>query len=181
MYARTIGRGRVDLPDRECASELVAKILRSEMREMETMPIARPAEILLIEDNPGDVLLIQEALRTSGTGSRLHVAEDGTEAMAFLRREGGYEARALPDLIILDLNIPKRDGREVLAEIKSDPEMRRIPVVILTTSDADEDVAQTYDLHANCYITKPVDFDRFTAIVRLIESFWLSIAKLPGR
>ena len=148
---------------------------------METFTITRSAQVLLIEDNPGDVLLIREALRHSRVGNVLHVVEDGAEALRFLRQESRYRNQAHPDLIILDLNIPKRDGREVLAEIKSDAELRRIPVVILTTSDTDDDVLQAYSLHANCYITKPVDFDKFMEIVRFIEIFWFSIVRLPGR
>ena len=143
---------------------------------METM---RPIEILLVEDNPGDVRLTIEALKDGRISNNLHVARDGTEGLRFLHREGPDEQAARPDLILLDLNLPKKNGREVLAEIKVDPELRRIPVVVLTTSQADEDVFKSYDLHANCYINKPVDFDQFIRVVRSIEDFWLTVVKLP--
>lgn len=140
---------------------------------------AKLAEILLVEDSPGDVRLTQEALRESKVRNQLSVVEDGVEAMAFLRREGRYSGVARPDLVLLDLNLPRKDGREVLAEIKADSSLRTIPVVILTTSDAEEDVIKGYGLHANCYITKPVDFGRFITVVRAIDDFWFSIVKLP--
>jgi two-component system, chemotaxis family, response regulator Rcp1 len=139
----------------------------------------RPIEILLVEDNPGDVRLTREALKEAKVRNSLSVANDGVEAMAFLRREGTHSAARRPDIILLDLNLPKRDGRQVLAEIKADPELRRLPVVILTTSKAEEDILKTYDLHANCFITKPVDFDQFVKVVHSIEHFWLSIVTLP--
>jgi chemotaxis family two-component system response regulator Rcp1 len=139
----------------------------------------RPIEILLVEDNPGDVRLTREAFLEGNLDSHLSVAPDGVEALAFLRREGPYGDVARPDMILLDLNLPKMDGREVLAEIKSDDNLRRIPVVILTTSRAEQDVYRSYDLHANCYITKPVDLDQFISVVRSIEDFWLRIVKLP--
>jgi chemotaxis family two-component system response regulator Rcp1 len=135
--------------------------------------------ILLVEDNPADVLLTEEALEESKLINRISTVKDGEEAMAFLRKEGKYRGAATPDLILLDLNLPKKDGREVLKDIKEDPELRVIPVVILTTSAADEDVLRTYQLHANCYIMKPVDFTQFTRVVQTIESFWFSIVKLP--
>lgn len=135
--------------------------------------------ILLVEDNPADVLLTEEALEESKLINRISTVKDGEEAMAFLRKEGKYRGAATPDLILLDLNLPKKDGREVLKDIKEDPELRVIPVVILTTSAADEDVLRTYQLHANCYIMKPVDFAQFTRVVQTIESFWFSIVKLP--
>jgi CheY-like chemotaxis protein len=139
----------------------------------------KPIEILMVEDNPGDVRLTVEALKEGKVRNKLHVVEDGVEAMAFLRGEGEYADAPRPDLILLDLNLPKKDGREVLAEIKGDPNLRRIPVVILTVSEANEDILKTYDLHANCYVTKPVDLDQFIVVVKSVEDFWLTIVKLP--
>ncbi|SRR5579884_3227867 len=139
----------------------------------------RPIEILLVEDNPGDVRLTIEALRDGKIRNNLHVARDGVEAMAFLRREGPYANAPRPDLILLDLNLPRKDGREVLAEIKADARLRTIPVIVLTTSAAEQDVVQSYNLHANCYITKPVDLDQFITVIRSIEAFWLMIVTLP--
>lgn len=141
---------------------------------------ARNFEILLVEDNPGDVRLTREALDEGASHSSLSVANDGVEALAFLRREGRYSDAPRPDLILLDLNLPRMGGREVLAAIKADDRLRRIPVVILTTSTDDRDVACAYDLHANCYIAKPVDFEQFISVVRALEQFWLTIATLPG-
>lgn len=138
-------------------------------------------EILLVEDNPGDVRLTREAWKEARIRNRLHVAEDGVEALAFLRREGRHADAVRPHLVLLDLNLPRKDGREVLAEIKEDPNLRHIPVVILTTSKAEQDVLKTYDLHANCYITKPLDMDQFIRVVRSIEDFWLTIVTLPPR
>ena len=138
-----------------------------------------PIEILLVEDNPGDVRLTREALKEGKVLNHLSVAQDGIEAMSFLRHEGKYANEIHPDIILLDLNLPKKDGREVLAEIKQDPNLRRIPVVILTTSKAEEDIIKTYDLHANCFITKPVDLDQFITVVQSIEEFWFTIVKLP--
>ena len=146
---------------------------------MATEQLGRPVEILLVEDNPGDVRLTSEALQEGKIWNRLSVAPDGVEALAFLRREGTHVAAPRPDVILLDLNLPKKDGREVLAEIKSDADLRRIPVVILTTSKAEEDIVKTYDLHANCYITKPVDLAQFLSVVKAIEDFWLCVVKLP--
>jgi len=143
----------------------------------ETM--SQNVEILLVEDNPGDVRLTKEALKDNKVRNNLTVMEDGVEAMAFLRREGRYTGAPRPDLILLDLNLPKKDGREVLSEIKADERLRRIPVVVLTTSKAEEDILRAYDLNANCYITKPVDFDQFIRVVRTIEDFWLAMVKLP--
>jgi two-component system, chemotaxis family, response regulator Rcp1 len=140
----------------------------------------RPVEILLVEDNPGDVRLTREALKEAKVRNSLSVAGDGVEAMAFLRREGSYATAPRPDIVLLDLNLPKKDGREVLAEVKADPDLRRIPVVILTTSKAEEDILKTYDLHANCFVTKPVDFDQFIRVIQSIEGFWLTIVQLPG-
>ena len=138
-----------------------------------------PIEILLVEDNPGDVRLTREALRDGKIYNNLYVVRDGVEAMAFLRKTGEYTSAPRPDLILLDLNLPRKDGHEVLAEVKSDENLRRIPVVILTTSQAEEDIIKTYDLHVNCYITKPVDLDQFVKIVKSIEEFWLTIVRLP--
>ena len=146
---------------------------------MTTEQLGRPVEILLVEDNPGDVRLTAEALQDGKVWNRLSVAPDGVEALAFLRRKGTHVAAPRPDVILLDLNLPKKDGREVLAEIKSDTDLRRIPVVILTTSKAEEDIVKTYDLHANCYITKPVDLEQFLSVVKAIEDFWLCVVKLP--
>ncbi len=139
----------------------------------------RPIEILLVEDNLGDVRLTQEALKEGKVRNNLSVASNGEEALAFLRREGQFTGAPRPDVILLDLNLPGKDGREVLAEIKTDPNFRRIPVVILTTSQAEQDILKTYDLHANCYVTKPVDLDQFIEMVKSIEDFWLTIVKLP--
>jgi CheY-like chemotaxis protein len=138
------------------------------------------ADILLVEDNPGDVRLTQEALKEGAFCNDLHVVRDGVDALAYLRKEGKYADVPSPDLIMLDLNLPKKDGREVLAEIKFDEHLKRIPVVVLTTSRAEQDIRQSYNLHANCYITKPVDFDQFINVVKSIENFWLSVVMLPG-
>ena len=142
--------------------------------------LGRPIEILLVEDNPGDIRLTQEGLKEGKIFNNLSVVEDGIEALAFLRHEGKYADAPRPDLILLDLNLPRKDGREVLQEIKSDPSLRRIPVVILTTSHAEVDIIGTYNQHANCYITKPVDFEQFVNVVKSIENFWLTIVKLPS-
>jgi chemotaxis family two-component system response regulator Rcp1 len=138
-----------------------------------------PVEILLVEDNPGDVRLTQEALKESKVTNNLSVAEDGVEALAFLKREGKYADAPHPDLLLLDLNLPKKDGRELLEEIKANENLRRIPVVVLTTSKAEEDILRMYNQHANCYITKPIDFDQFIEVIKSIENFWLTIVKLP--
>jgi two-component system, chemotaxis family, response regulator Rcp1 len=140
---------------------------------------SRPVEILLVEDNPGDVRLTREALKEGKVRNNLNVAQDGVEALAYLRREGRHEGAVRPDLILLDLNLPRMDGREVLAAIKADPELRPIPVVILTSSQAEQDIVRAYDLHANCYVTKPVDLDQFITVVKSIEDFWFAIVKLP--
>ena len=139
----------------------------------------RPVEILLVDDNPGDIRLTQEALKDSKVLNNLHVVEDGLEALNFLRKIGEFKNELTPDLILLDLNLPKKNGREVLVEIKEDKILKQIPVVILTISRAEEDIYKSYELHANCYITKPVDMNQFIKIVRSIESFWFSIVKLP--
>lgn len=146
---------------------------------MENTGRMRPVKILLIEDNPGDVRLTIEALRDGKVRNNLSVVRDGVEALRYLRREGTHAAATRPDLILLDLNLPKKDGREVLAEIKADVSLRSIPVVILTTSQADQDILKSYELNANCYITKPVDLDQFIAIVRSIEDFWFTVVTLP--
>ena len=146
---------------------------------MMPQPAGRPVEILLVEDSPGDVRLTKEALREGKVRNNLSVVTDGVEALAFLRREGRYAAAPRPDVILLDLNLPRKDGREVLAEVKADERLRRIPVVILTTSRDEQDVLESYDLHANCYLTKPVDLDQFIAVVRSIETFWLTVVTLP--
>lgn len=140
-----------------------------------------PINILLVEDNPGDVRLTVEALREGKVHNQLRVARDGVEALAFLRQEGEFAEAPRPDVILLDLNLPKKDGREVLAEIKADERLRRIPVVVLTTSKAEEDILRSYALHANCYVTKPVDLEQFITVVRSIEDFWFSIVRLPNR
>ncbi len=144
-----------------------------------TVAFGRPVEILLVEDNPGDVGLARETLKDSKLLNHMSVVANGVEAMAFLRREGKYANAARPDLILLDLNLPKKDGREVLAEIKTDEQLRRIPVVVLTSSSAEMDILKMYDLHANCYITKPVNLDQFSAVLRAIEEFWFTVVKLP--
>lgn len=139
----------------------------------------RPIEVLLVEDDGGDVLITREALAEGKVINRLHVVGDGVDAMAFLRQEGRYDDAPRPDLILLDLNLPKRDGRQVLEDIKNDSRLRRIPVVVLTTSDAEEDVLRSYDLHANAYVTKPVDFERFVDVIRQIDDFFISVVRLP--
>lgn len=144
-----------------------------------TAPI-RAIDILLVEDNPGDIDLAKEALGMGKMHNALHVVQDGVAAMDFLRKTGKYAGSPRPDLIILDLNLPKKDGRQVLAEIKVDESLKRIPVVILTTSRAEEDILKTYNLHANCYITKPIDLKQFLHVVQSIEAFWLSIVVLPN-
>jgi CheY-like chemotaxis protein len=150
-----------------------------------TTPVTRgegtPIEVLLVEDDPGDVLMTQEAFEEHKVRNRLTVVQDGAEALAYLRREGEYTNAVRPDLILLDLNLPRRDGREVLAEIKKDDELGRIPVVVLTTSSADEDILRSYQLHANAYVTKPVDFERFISVIRQIDEFFVSVVKLPPR
>jgi chemotaxis family two-component system response regulator Rcp1 len=140
----------------------------------------QPIDILLVEDNAADVRLTEEVLTESKVHNNLMVANDGVEALKCLRQQGKFKDSPRPDLILLDLNLPIKDGREVLAEIKADPSLKRIPVVVLTTSKAEEDILKTYNLHANCYITKPVDLEQFVTVVRYIEDFWLAIVKLPG-
>jgi len=140
-----------------------------------------PIEILLAEDNPGDVRLTEKALGHGSIINNLHVVNDGVEAMAFLRQEGEYADEPRPDLILLDLNMPKKDGRDVMEEMREDPELRRIPVVVLTSSEAEEDIVRSYELNANAYLTKPVDFEGFTDIVNRIEEFWFSVVKMPPK
>jgi len=139
----------------------------------------RPIHILMAEDNPDDIELTVEALKDSRVRNRLIVVKDGEEAISYLQAKGKYQHALRPDLILLDLNMPKKNGRDVLREIKNDPKLKRIPVVILTTSQAEDDIVHTYDLHANCYITKPVDFNQFLKVVKSIEDFWLTVVKLP--
>lgn len=140
----------------------------------------RPIEILLVEDNPGDARLTREALKEGKIRNNMSVVGDGEEALAFLRRENSHADAPRPDLVLLDLNLPRKDGREVLEEIKEDPDLKRIPVVVLTTSKAEEDILRTYNLHANCYINKPVDLDQFINVVKSIEAFWFSVVSLPN-
>ena len=140
-----------------------------------------PIEILLVEDNPGDVRLTQEVLKEGKVNNKLSVVENGVQAISFLKKEDGYKDALTPDLILLDLNMPKKDGREVLLDIKKDKDLKKIPVIVLTTSQAEEDILKVYDLNANCFISKPVDLEQFINVVKSIEDFWLSIVKLPTR
>jgi CheY-like chemotaxis protein len=140
----------------------------------------RPIEILLVEDNPGDVRLTIEAFKEAKVCNKLNVVEDGEEAISYLRNEGKYSNAPIPDLVLLDLNLPKKDGREVLSEIKNDSLLKKIPVIILTTSQAEEDVLKSYELNANCYVSKPVEFKQFLNVIRSVEDFWLSVVKLPS-
>ena len=147
---------------------------------MTPKPAGQPIEVLLVEDDPGDVLLIREAFDFNKVHNNLNVVSDGEQALAYLRGEGEYAGSTRPDLVLLDLNLPRKDGREVLAEVKSDPALRAIPIVVLTTSEAEEDVLKSYQLHANAYVTKPVDFERFVSIVRQIDDFFVSVVRLPS-
>ena len=146
---------------------------------MHTSKPVRPAQILLVEDNPGDVGLTLEALKEATVPNKLTIVKNGAEALSLLRRQGPHARAARPDLILLDLNLPKKDGRKVLAEIKADDNLKRIPIVILTTSEDEQDVLESYNLHANCYIVKPLDLDRFITVVKSIEDFWLRVVVLP--
>jgi CheY-like chemotaxis protein len=146
-----------------------------------TPPSASPIEVLLVEDDPGDILMTREAFEDNKLSNKLHVVNDGEQAIAFLTRQGDFDDAPRPDLILLDLNLPRKDGREVLKEIKADEELRSIPVVVLTTSEAEEDILRSYNLHANAYVTKPVDFERFIGVVRHIDDFFVSVVKLPHR
>lgn len=141
---------------------------------------SKPIEILLVEDNPGDTRLAVEALKESKIHNTVHTVRDGVEAMDFLRRKGEYSSMPRPDVVLLDLNMPRKDGREVLAEIKQDDELKIIPVVVMTTSQAEEDILKSYGLHANCYVTKPVDLEQFMKVVKTIEEFWFTVVKLPS-
>lgn len=143
------------------------------------MKSGKAIEILLVEDSIGDIELITEALQDSKVKNNLHVVTDGVQAMEYLRKEGAYKKAGRPDLIFLDLNMPKKDGREVLKEIKTDEKLRQIPVVIMTTSQDEQDITKSYDLQANCYVTKPVDFEQFIKVVRSIENFWFTVVQLP--
>jgi len=144
-------------------------------------PVGLPIQILLVEDSPGDVRLTQEVLRDARIANDLHVVGDGEQAMAFLRQEGDYASHPRPDLVLLDLNLPRKDGREVLADLEADPELKAIPVIVLTTSEAEQDILRSYRLAANAYITKPIDLNEFIAVVRSIETFWLTIVRLPPK
>jgi len=146
---------------------------------MSNQTLGRPVEILLVEDNSGDIRLTKEALKDAKVLLNLSVVEDGEEAMAFLQKEGKYADKPRPDLILLDLNLPKKDGRKVLAEIKTDEDLKSIPVVVLTVSKDEQDILKTYNHHANCYITKPINLDDFCNVLKSIEDFWLAIVKLP--
>ena len=148
---------------------------------MGDMTELRPAEILLVEDNPGDARLTMEALREGRVRNNLYHVKDGVEAMAFLKREEPFAEAPMPDLILLDLNMPRKDGRDVLSEIRQDRRLELIPVVVLTTSEAEQDIVKSYKLHANCYVTKPVDLEKFLGIIRTIEDFWLTVVALPRR
>ena len=147
---------------------------------MQNLMVQKPVNILLVEDNPGDARLALEALKENKVANTLHWVDDGVKALDFLYQREPYADAPRPDVILLDLNLPRKDGREVLAEIKDDPDLKRIPVVVLTVSQAEEDILRTYNLHANCYITKPLDLDRFLEVVQQIENFWLTIVKLPN-
>jgi CheY-like chemotaxis protein len=147
---------------------------------MTPKPVGQPIEVLLVEDDPGDVLLIREAFDFNKVHNNLNVVSDGEQALDYLRGVGEYAGRMRPDLVLLDLNLPRKDGREVLADVKGDDDLRTIPIVVLTTSEAEEDVLKSYQLHANAYVTKPVDFERFVAIVRQIDDFFVSVVRLPG-
>jgi two-component system, chemotaxis family, response regulator Rcp1 len=147
---------------------------------MTTNPLPRPIEILLVEDSPSDVLITREAFMDAKLLNTIHVVEDGVQALEFLHRQGVFASAPRPDLILLDLNLPRKNGREVLAEVKADPDLRSIPIVILTTSGADEDILKAYNLHANCYVIKPVGFDNFFKAVQSIQDFWFSVVVLPS-
>jgi len=147
---------------------------------MEKIEVGKQIEVLMVEDNPGDVRLVQENMKSAKMNNIMRVVSDGVEAMEYLRKQGKYKDSVKPDLILLDLKLPKKDGREVLAEIKADRELMRIPVVVLTSSKAEEDILRSYDLHANAFIVKPVDLDQFLRVIKAIDDFWLTVVTLPG-
>jgi CheY-like chemotaxis protein len=163
------------------SSSLARFLLESPSGGEPSPMMSRPVELLMVEDNPADALIAREALSEVQLENRLNVVPDGVEAMAYLRGENGYAERKLPDLVLLDLNMPRKDGREVLSEMKHDRTLCKIPVVVLTTSRSEEDVVRAYDLHANCYIAKPIDFVSFVDVVRAIREFWFSVVTLPKR
>ena len=148
---------------------------------MSELSAGHPIEVLLVEDDPGDVLMTQEAFHDYKIANNLNVVTNGEDAIAYLRKQGPFAHVTTPDLVLLDLNLPRRDGREVLREVKADAELRRIPIVVLTTSDAEEDVLASYELHANAYVRKPVDFEQFVAAIRAIDNFFITVVRLPGR
>jgi chemotaxis family two-component system response regulator Rcp1 len=148
---------------------------------MSEAPRATPIDILLVEDNPGDVRLITETFQEGKISNRLSVVEDGVEALAFLRRQSPYDAAPRPDIILLDLSLPRKSGQELLAEIKQDPELKRTPVVVITSSEAEKDILEAYNNHVNCYLTKPLVLEQFMAVVRSVEEFWLAVVKLPPK
>jgi len=149
--------------------------------EVQVQGTAPLVDVLLVEDNPGDARLVQEALAENNLELNLHIVRDGMQALAFVNQEGEYADAPTPDLVLLDFNLPMRDGREVLANIKNDPVLKRLPVVILSSSEAEQDILQSYDLHANCYIQKPLDFEQFTTVIKSVGNFWFNIVKLPKR
>jgi CheY-like chemotaxis protein len=148
---------------------------------MRTIIAAKPIDILLVEDSKGDIGLIEEVFEEAKIKNNLHIAEDGEEAILFLNNQGPFSDAPRPDIILLDLNLPKKDGREVLQEVKEDDNLKNIPIVVLTTSKAEEDILRSYNLHANAYVTKPVDFNQFIKVIKTIEDFWLQIVKLPSK
>lgn len=162
-------------------SEFGYNLYLKEKNAMINKESLQPINILLIEDNPGDIRLTKEVLKEGKIRNNLSIAMDGEEALAFLKKQDNYKDVVTPDIILLDLNLPKKDGREVLAEIKADNSLKHIPVIVLTTSAAEQDILNTYAHHANCYITKPVDFNQFISVIRSIELFWLTIVKLPSK
>lgn len=168
-----------DMRPNQTANQARSLTALDEIRVPMDLRKTKPVEVLLVEDNPGDVRLTQEAFKDGRMLVNLNIAMDGVEAMDFLHRRGKYGSAVRPDLILLDLNLPKKNGREVLAEIKADPELRRLPVIVMTTSKAEQDIHRAYNLNANCYITKPVELEEFLQVVRSIEDFWLSIVTLP--
>lgn len=173
--------GKSGLNQDKIKDRFFISLFQQEENRMTNGNFMNPIEILLVEDNPADVRLTQEALKEEKLYNHLHVVNDGVEAIAFLRKQGKYANAVRPDLILLDLNLPKKDGREVLKEIKNDDEFKTIPVVVLTVSKAEEDILKSYNLHANCYISKPIDLNQFSKVVKSIQDFWLTIVKLPPK